>query len=56
MKVVKENLNPGNYWKIFTQNTKVKKSESMMLYIVGHDKWMNINVLPVMAKPTSYET
>ena len=55
-----------------TQNTKDRKNESMMLkivnpfkkdleykammFIVGHDKWINTNVLPVMSKLTGYET
>jgi hypothetical protein len=73
MKVVKENLNPEKTIEIeLTQNTKDRKSESMMLkiinpfkkdleytammFIVGHDKWINTNVLPVRAKLTSYET
>ena len=56
----------------FIQNTKDRKNESMMLkvvnpfkkdleysammFIVGHDKWINTNVLPVRAKLTGYET
>jgi len=73
MKVVKENLNPERTIEIeFTQTTKDRKSESMMLevvnpfkkdleykammFIVGHDKWINTNVLPVKAKLTGYET
>lgn len=55
----------------FTQAAKDRKSESMMLkivnpfdkdleykammYIVGHDKWINTNVYPVRAKLTSFE-
>lgn len=27
-----------------------------MMFIVGHDKWINTNVLPVKSKLTSYET
>jgi len=73
MKVVKENLNPERTIEIeFTQTTKDRKSESMMLevvnpfkkdleykammFIVGHDKWINTNVFPVKAKLTGYET
>ena len=73
MKVVKENLNPERTIEIeFTQTTKDRKSESMMLevvnpfkkdleykammFIVGQDKWINTNVLPVKAKLTGYET
>jgi len=72
MKVVKENLNPQKTLIIdFTQTTKGKKSESMMLnivnpfekdivykammFIVGHDKWINTNVYPVRAKLTGIE-
>jgi len=56
----------------FTQNVKDRKSESMMLkvvnpfkkdlkykammFIVGHDKWISTNVLPVRSKLTGYET
>lgn len=56
----------------FTQTVKDRKSEMMMLkvvnpfkkdleykammFIVGHDKWINTNVLPVKAKLTGYET
>ncbi|MFT5818950.1 MAG: hypothetical protein ACI8ZM_000171 [Crocinitomix sp.] len=55
----------------FTQNTKDGKSESMMLnvanpfkmdleykammFIVGNDKWINTNVLPVRSKLSGYE-
>jgi len=55
----------------FTQTTKGNKSESMMLkvvnpfekdleykammYIVGHDKWIDTNVYPVRAKLTGFE-
>ena len=73
MKVVKENLNPEKTIEIeFTQNTKDRKSESMilkivnpfkkdlkykaMMFIVGHDKWINTNVLPVRAKLSVYES
>jgi len=73
MKVVKENLNPERTIEIeFTQNTKDRKSESMMLkivnpfekdleykammFIVGHNQWINTNVLPVKSKLTGYET
>lgn len=73
MKVVKENLNPERTIKIeFTQTTKDRKSESMMLevdnpftkdleykaimFIVGHDQWINTNVLPVKAKLIGFET
>lgn len=73
MKVVKENLNPENTIEIeLTQNTKDRKSESMMLkvvnpfkkdleykammFIVGHNQWINTNVLPVKSKLTGYET
>ncbi len=54
-----------------TQTTKGRKSESMMLkienpfekdleykammFIVGHDKWINTNVYPVRARLTSIE-
>ena len=72
MKVVKNNLKPKKTIEIeFTQTTKDRKSESMMLkienpfnmdleykammYIVGHDKWINTNVYPVKAKLTGYE-
>jgi len=56
----------------FTQTVKDRKSEMMMLkvvnpfkkdleykammFIVGNDKWINTNVLPVKAKLTGYET
>ena len=56
----------------FSQKVKERKNEMMMLkisnplnidieykammFIVGHDKWLNTNVLPVRAKLTSYET
>ena len=73
MKSVKENINPKKTIRIeFTQTTKDKKSELMMLmienpfdkdleykammFIVGHDKWLNTNVFPVKAKLTGYET
>ena len=73
MKSVKENINPQKTIIIeFTQNTKDRKSELMMLkienpfekdleykamiFIVGHDKWINTNVYPVKAKLTGYET
>jgi hypothetical protein len=73
MKVVKENLNPEKTIEIeFSQTTKDRKSESMMLeivnpfkkdleykammFIVGHDKWINTNVFPVKAKLIGYET
>lgn len=55
-----------------TQNVKDRKSESMMLkivnpfkqdleykammFIVGQDKWINTNVLPVGAKLSGFET
>jgi len=55
-----------------TQNVKDRKSESMILmvinpfdkdleykarmYIVGHNKWIQTNVLPVKSKLTGYET
>lgn len=55
-----------------TQNVKDRKSESMilkivnpfdkdleykaMMYIVGHNKWIQTNVLPVKSKLTGYET
>ncbi len=55
----------------FTQTTKERKSESMtlkivnpfdkdleykaMMFIVGHDKWIDTNVYPVRAKLTSFE-
>jgi hypothetical protein len=55
----------------FAQTTKGRKSESMMLkivnpfnkdleykammFIVGHDKWINTNVYPVRAKLTNFE-
>jgi len=55
----------------FSQTTKGRKSESMtlkivnpfdkdleykaMMFIVGHDKWINTNVYPVRAKLTSFE-
>ena len=72
MRVVKENLNPQKTIIIdFTQTTKGKKSESMMLnivnpfekdleykammFIVGHDKWINTNVYPVRANLTGIE-
>ncbi|MHB9141760.1 MAG: hypothetical protein ACYC25_07805 [Paludibacter sp.] len=72
MKVVKDNLNPQNTIMVdFTQTTKGKKSESMMLkivnpfekdleykammFIVGHDKWIDTNVYPVRAKLTGFE-
>jgi len=72
MRVVKENLNPQKTIMVdFTQTTKGKKSESMMLKIVnpfekdleykammftvGHDKWIDTNVYPVRAKLTSFE-
>lgn len=73
MKIVKENLNPEKTIEVeFTQNTKDRKSESMMLkvvnpfkkdleykammFVVGHDQWINTNVLPVKAKLTGFET
>ena len=73
MKVVKENLHAEKTIKIeFTQSTKDRKSELMMLkvvnpfekdiaykammFIVGHDQWINTNVLPVKSKLTGYET
>ena len=56
----------------FTQIVKDKKSELMMLklenpfnkdldykammYIVGHNKWINTSVIPIKAKLTGYET
>ncbi len=56
----------------FTQEVKDRKSEMMMLkvvnpfkkdleyeammFIVGHNKWINTNVLPVKAKLTGFET
>lgn len=56
----------------FTQIIKDRKNESMMLnivnpfkkdleykammFIVGHDKWITTNVLPVKAKLAGYET
>jgi hypothetical protein len=56
----------------FTQTVKDGKSEMMMLkvvnpfkkdleykammFIVGHDKWINTNVIPVKAKLVAYET
>ncbi len=56
----------------FTQTVKDGKSEMMMLkvinpfnrdleykammFIIGHDKWISTNVLPVGAKLTGYET
>lgn len=56
----------------FTQTVKDRKSEMMMLkvvnpfkkdleykammFIVGHNKWINTNVLPVKAKLMGYET
>lgn len=55
-----------------TQKVKDRKNEMIMLkvvnpfkkdleykammFIVGHDKWINTNVLPVKAKLTGYET
>lgn len=55
----------------FTQELKGKKNDGMllrienpfkkdleykaMMYIVGHDKWINTNVLPVKAKITGFE-
>ena len=55
-----------------TQTVKDRKNEMMMLkivnpfkkdleykammFIVGHDKWINTNVLPVKAKLTGYES
>ena len=55
----------------FTQTVKDRKNEMMMLkvvnpfnkdlqynakmFIVGHDKWINTNVYPVMAKLVGYE-
>ena len=56
----------------FTQKVEDRKSEWMMLrienpfkkdleykammFIVGHDKWINTNVLPIQAKLSGYET
>jgi len=56
----------------FTQETKDKKNKMMMLkiinpfnkdleykammFIVGHDNWINTDVFPVKAKLTGYET
>ena len=73
MKVVKENLKPEKTIEIgFTQNTKNRKNESMMLkvvnpfkrdleykammFIVGNNQWINTNVLPVKSQLTGYET
>ena len=56
----------------FTQKVEDRKNEWMMLrienpfkkdleykammFIVGHDKWINTNVLPIQAKLSGYET
>ncbi|PCJ64880.1 MAG: hypothetical protein COA58_11440 [Bacteroidetes bacterium] len=73
MKVVEKNLNPEKTIEIeFTQNTKDRKSESMMLkivnpfkkdleykammFIVGHNQWIDTTVLPVKSKLTGYES
>ena len=69
MKVVKENLNPEKTIEIkLTQTVKDRKSVKVatpfkkdleykaMMFIVGHDKWINTNVLSVKAKLTGYES
>jgi len=73
MKVVKKNLNPEKTIEMeFIQNTKDKKSESMMLKVVnpfkkeleykammfdvGNNQWIHTSIIPVQPKLTGYET